>query len=199
MATTRKKIDWEAIEREYRAGIKSVCEIASEYNCTEGAIRYRAKTRGWQRELASKIRKRIREKLLRNNLRKDNVKDEEIVEASSDEGVQLVFSHRKDIAALRELETNLIEELKNNPTKLYITQYQGKIVQKELSLTASERAAAANNLANVQHKRIQLQRQAFSLDEPENSDKPREIKLIYDDKIPMGQDIPAEETQGEAA
>ncbi len=195
----RKQIDWEAIEREYRAGQKSLREIGRGFDCTEGAIRKKAKACGWERDLADRVRKRVREKLVRKKVRISNISDEEIIETNADEGVQLVFSHRKDIAALQELEEQLIAELKDNPTKLYITQYQGEIVQKTVGLTASERSAAANNLANVQHKRIQLERQAFNLDEPENSDKPREIKLIYDDKIPMGKDVPAEETQGETA
>ena len=46
---SRGTTDWEAIEREFRAGIRSLREIGAEYGVTEGAIRKRAKRDGWQR------------------------------------------------------------------------------------------------------------------------------------------------------
>ncbi len=39
-------------------------------------------------------------------------------------------------------------------------------------MTAAERAQAANNLANVQHKRIALERQAYNMDATGNKDDP---------------------------
>ncbi len=51
----------------------------------------------------------------------------------------------------------------NPPTKLYIGQYQGKTVEKIIGITVTERASALQALAGVQHKRIQLERQAFSI------------------------------------
>lgn len=48
----RKAVDWEAVEREYRAGIRSLRDIAGEVGVSEGAIRKRAKAEGWEREKA---------------------------------------------------------------------------------------------------------------------------------------------------
>lgn len=56
MAGTRKQIDWEKIEFDYRAGVKSLREIGDLYGCTEGAIRKRAKRDGWERDLAARIK-----------------------------------------------------------------------------------------------------------------------------------------------
>jgi len=161
----RKAIDWEAIEREYRAGQLSNVQIGKNYGVSESAIRKKANQKGWKKDLAKKVREAVREKLVREEVRDPNADDDQIVEEKAQRGFEVVISHRRDIAALRELESGLIAELQDHPTKLYITQYQGEIVEKELGLTASERAQAANNLANVQHKRIQLERQAFSLDD----------------------------------
>jgi hypothetical protein len=46
-------VDWEAIEREYRAGQVSVREIARKSAVTEGSIRKRD---GWTRNLADQVR-----------------------------------------------------------------------------------------------------------------------------------------------
>jgi Lhr-like helicase len=165
MATKRKKIDWEAIEREYRAGVLSIREIARQFKCTDGAIRNKAKKYGWQRDLSEKVRKRAQQKLLRKNVRTSNADDESIIEEASNRIVAIQRLQRKDINALRELEASLISEIKGSPTKLYITQYQGQIIEKPVDLTAAERSQAANNLANVQHKRIALERQAYGMDD----------------------------------
>ncbi|MNK86991.1 hypothetical protein D3C87_1069170 [compost metagenome] len=47
--------DWPVIEADYRAGIKSLRQIASQQGVSEGAIRKRAKKEDWQRDLAAKI------------------------------------------------------------------------------------------------------------------------------------------------
>lgn len=84
---------------------------------------------------------------------------------AADRGAEVVRLHRKDINILRALEASLLEELADNPTKLYITQHKGIIVKEAIGIAVTERASALQALAGVQHKRIQLERQAFNLDE----------------------------------
>lgn len=179
MAKRRPKADWEAIRREWRANQLSICEIARQHGISDAAIHRRRKKdeaagKSWgERDLSAEIRRRVRAKVSvsdekvrdRNARREPEATDEEIIERFADRGAQVQLLHRKDIAKLRQLEQNLIDEIDNNPTKLYITQYQGEIVEKVVALTAAERAAAAANLAQVQHKRIALERQAFNLDD----------------------------------
>ena len=50
METTNKPApDWEKIEADYRAGIKTLRQIAGEHGVTHGAINKRAKRDGWSR------------------------------------------------------------------------------------------------------------------------------------------------------
>lgn len=51
----RSIVDWESVEREYRAGIRSLRDIGGEFGCTEGAIRKKAKEKDWSRDLSAKI------------------------------------------------------------------------------------------------------------------------------------------------
>ena len=55
MTTTRKIVDWEAVERDYRTGIKTLRAMAQEHGITHGAINKRANRDGWERS------KRVRE------------------------------------------------------------------------------------------------------------------------------------------
>lgn len=52
----RKKIDWEAIEADYRVGYISVNQLAKNHGITEGAIRKKAQRGNWPRDLSAKIK-----------------------------------------------------------------------------------------------------------------------------------------------
>lgn len=95
--TKRKKYDWEAIERDYRAGMLSIREISRKHDVPESSIRYQAKKYGWQRSLSGKVRERAQEKLLRKELRNPNANDDEVVEEAADTVTAVQLCHRKDI------------------------------------------------------------------------------------------------------
>lgn len=59
----RGQIDWEAVERDYRAGCLSVREIARKHGCDDKAVRRRAVELQWIRDLADKVRQRAAAKV----------------------------------------------------------------------------------------------------------------------------------------
>lgn len=59
----KQPIDWIAIEKHYRAGIRSLRSIADEYGITEAAIRKRAKRDAWTRNLEERIQLKAQEKV----------------------------------------------------------------------------------------------------------------------------------------
>ncbi|RLB91964.1 MAG: hypothetical protein DRH10_00610 [Deltaproteobacteria bacterium] len=176
---SRYNHDWQAIEAEYRTNQFSDAELARRHGCSRGAIQKRVKKFGWTRDLSRAVAQASKAKLIAEDAKLvagevagSNVRERnrETIEQAAERRVAVVRLHRNDIQILRELEAKLLKELLGEPTKLYITQYKGKIVSKELSLTAAERSQAANNLANVQHKRIQLERQSFNLNDKGDDD-----------------------------
>lgn len=160
----KEKYDWEAIWKDYRAGVLSLREVSRVHGVDASYLNRKAKQLGVKRDLTKRVKQAVNAKIVHGSVLTPNVSDDEIIECESDRVVSVIRLQREDINNLRNLEINLIRELSGNPTKLYMTQYQGKIVEKEVALTASERSMAANNLANVQHKRIQLERQAYNID-----------------------------------
>ena len=54
-------IDWERIEVDYRAGIKTLRDIAQEHGITHGAITKRSKRDDWVRDLTAKIQAKAAE------------------------------------------------------------------------------------------------------------------------------------------
>jgi len=165
--TTRKAINWDAIDREVKVNQLSLKEIARQHDISDTAIRKRMKAKGIKRDLAKKVHEKVREKLVRDEVRDPNASDEEIAEAAANQGVKLVKLHRKDIAKMQALEQKLLAELKGSPQKTWVGQFQGKVITKNLNIAVTERASALQALAQVQHKRIALERQAYNLGESE--------------------------------
>lgn len=161
----RKQIDWEAIEREYRAGQFSVREIARQHNLSETAIRKRAKLDGWTRPLADKVREAVREKLVRadgsHGQRADKnanrrVNDSEIVENSAVRGFNVVSTHRRDIEQLHALKRILATRLSDI--------LHGAVPDGPCLGEKESPGDLLEKLSRVTTRLIPLERQAFNLD-----------------------------------
>src|ERR1700722_16688701 len=114
--TERKIVDWEAIEREYRAGQLSVREIARTSGVTETAIRKHAKADGWTRALAEKVREAVREKLVRSDGSQSgsqSPRDAEIIDMAAARGVEVVRQHRATLSRAHRIVADLLEELQS--------------------------------------------------------------------------------------
>ena len=179
---SREKIDWEAIERKYSAGVESMRSIACEFGVDEGTIRYRAKKGKWDRDLSLKVKSRteslLRSAEFRTETQNQNAEKEashkEEVEVSAAARVQVILSHRKDIAALREKASVMAEELDACAEDL------------------SKRASILKTLADTQKNLIAAEREAFGLNDqhqdktdssanaPSNyTDAERAVKLMF--------------------
>lgn len=111
-----KKADWERIETDYRAGVKSLREIAGEHGISEGAIRKRAKRDGWVRDLAEKIQQRaedlVRTQAVRTEVRSEQrATERQVIEANAEAVATVKMAHRGDISRARSIVNGLLDEL----------------------------------------------------------------------------------------
>lgn len=111
--TDKPPIDWEGIEREYRAGIRSVREIATAFGISDVAIHKRAKRDGWVRDLAAKIRAQAEALVSKDALPEPLSKaaEREIVDANAEVQARVMREHRKEIGRNRALSSRLLAEL----------------------------------------------------------------------------------------
>jgi hypothetical protein len=175
MAATRKfdGLDWEIIREEFIAGQLSIKEIARRHGCSDTAIHKKARELQWQRNLSARVREQVREKLVRvvcgdNANANQPATDDQIVEAAADRGAEVVRLNRVDINNLRALEQRLLAELgdaSDPPMKVHVSAHQGQVTLTPLLVTTTEKCAAFLALASATHKRIQLERQAYNLDD----------------------------------
>ncbi len=190
----KPRTDWEAIEREYRAGQLSVREIARKVGLTEGAIRKRAKAEGWERVLADKVRRAVREKLVRaDGTQAQRTSDADVIEAAAETGRQVVVLHRRDIRVGREIVYRLFDELSAATSNL------GEIEEAIEAETESDkspqrrsamlkavslpsRSSAMLSLAGALRHLVGLERKAFNLDDDDKPEEAGPIILYAEDK-----------------
>ncbi len=193
---TAKQPDWEAIERAYRAGALSIRTIAERNGVSDTAIRKKAKALGWARDLSEQVRKEVRNKLVRGEVRNDQGAncelDAEIIEEAAEEGARVVRSHRRDIRKATSLANLLMDDL-------LITIQQREAIEDAIDeetkedsngmrrssmLSAVSLPSNAKTLFQLSSamKNLQvLERQAFGLDDKEQPGDSDELSKLMDD------------------
>ena len=179
----RKNTDWESVEPLFRTGTLSNPQICEQYakdhqysqtyktTITETAIRLRAKEKGWKRNLADRVKARISEKLLRDQLRDSNLSDDQTVEEAAGVGVQIVLRHQKEINALVSIEQSLLSELEE------LNRMKG--IDGEDKIKLSERTIILKNLTETRAKRIAMERQANNIDAATSKDDVQLMKVEF--------------------
>ena len=102
----RKPVDWEAVEREYRAGIRSLRDIASEFGITDTAIRKRAKREEWERDISSRVSAKAEALVRKAEVRKEvraeaAITEREQINASAQMMADTVLNQRADVKRAR--------------------------------------------------------------------------------------------------
>lgn len=142
MSEEKKSYDWAQIELDYRAGIKSLRQIASEQGCSDTAIRKKAKREEWTRDLKAKIQAKadelVRNEVVRTSVRIDSTKplnatEKQTVEANANHVAAIRISHRKDIAHAKTLCMRLFDELAEmiGTEQIGLLQDLGEMMRKE--------------------------------------------------------------------
>lgn len=113
---TRKTIDWEAVEIQYRAGIRSLKDIGSEFGVSDAGILKRAKRDGWARDLKGKIQAKadakVSEALVSAEVSEETKVTEKLtIEVEATVQARIRLSHRKDISRSRSVVMSLLDEL----------------------------------------------------------------------------------------
>ena len=97
-----KTVDWDAMEPDWRAGIKSKKQLAEEFGVSRAAIDKHWAKLGIERDLSAKIRQEAealvtRDAVAREVTHGDRVTEREIVEANAAVQASLIREHRTDV------------------------------------------------------------------------------------------------------
>lgn len=181
--------DWEQIELDYRAGIKTLRQIAAEHGISHGAINKRAKREGWERDLKAKIQSKAdslvsKAAVSRPVSTETSVSEREVVEANASAVAQVRLAHRRDISRTRNITMALLEELEHQTGAETVAMLEqlgemlrqeddkgvdrlNDLYQKVISLPG--RAKTMKDLGESLRVLVTLERQAFGLDDKDNA------------------------------
>lgn len=178
---TKPVIDWELIERDYRAGLLSVREIAASQGITHGAINKRAKRDGWERDLKAKIQAKAEALVSRREVSslvsaEQVATDKGIIEANAERIATVRMEHRRDIQRSRTLAISLLEEMEQQTNNLPLYQEIGELLRSEDKngqdrlndlyhkvISSSGRIGSMKQLAETLRVLVALEREAYGI------------------------------------
>ena len=191
---SKQAFDWEAIERDYRAGLLSIREVAARHGCTHTAINKRAKADGWERDLQAKIKAKAEALVSKREVSsevssKAAETERQIVEANAEAIVSVRMAHRGDIRRSRSLANKLLAELEQLTDHRELAEAFGGIMRKpdgfgndrlndlyHKIIALPNRTKIMRELADTLKVLIALERQAYNLDDQEH-EEPYEERL----------------------
>ncbi|MHC8295327.1 hypothetical protein [Pseudomonas sp. LB3P58] len=170
--------------------------VADRNGISDTAIRKKAKASGWARDLSEQVRKEVRNKLVRGEVRDEQCanpeRDAEIVEEAAEEGAQVVRSHRRDIRKATNLANLLMDDLLTTISKREEiedaideeTKEDSNGMRRATMHSAVSLPSNAKTLFQLSSamKNLQvLERQAFGLDDKEQPGDSDELSKMMDD------------------
>jgi hypothetical protein len=174
-------IDWERIEKDYRAGILSVREIAASHGITHGAINKRAKRDSWERDLAARIQAKadqlVSKQAVSSKVSADTkITDNLIIETNARVVADVRITHRTDINRYRNLAIALLDELEQQTGNLGDLSDLGVLLRSENDkgvdklndiyqavISTPSRVDSVKKLAEVLRILIGLEREAYGM------------------------------------
>lgn len=187
-ASEKKPIDWEAVEREYRAGIRSLKDIGSEFGVSDAGIIKRAKKDGWTRDLSAKIKAKA-EALVSAELVSEEVSaltkatERQIVDSNAEMMANVIRSHHKSLGRLDTVIKLLFDRLEAELSGTELFDQLGELMQtpdekgqdklNELYrkvIALPSHTDTAKKLAETLKTKIELERKVFKIeDQPADS------------------------------
>lgn len=131
---TRKVIDWESVEVQYRAGVRSLKDIGREFDVSDAAIVKRAKRDGWSRDLRAKIQAKadakVSEALVSARVSaQTKSRERDVIEANASVIADALLIQREDVRRGRTLVMSLFEELEHETAHRDLYQQLGELMQ----------------------------------------------------------------------
>lgn len=176
--------DWERIELDYRAGIKTQRQIAAEHGISHGAINKRAKRDVWERDLSAKIHAKADALVSKTAVStpvsmETKVAERQVIEANAQGIAEVLLGQRRDIQRAKTIAMRLLDELELQAGRenVELLEALGDLLRDEDEhgrdklndlyqriISLPERAKTMKALADSLRVCVDMQRQAFGLD-----------------------------------
>ena len=190
--------DWVRIELDYRAGIKTLRQIADEHGISHVAVAKRAKRDGWTRDLAGKIQAKadelVNKSLVTSSVTaQTKIAEKAVIDANAQAVADIRLAHRSDIRRARNLTNSLLAELEaqTDPSTLAMLHELGELLRREDDngndrrndlyvkvISLSERSKTMKTLADSLRVMVDMERTAFGMDKEVEKQEDPLTKLL---------------------
>ena len=156
----KRNINWEKIELDYRAGIKTLREIADEHGIAHGSITKRIKHESWTRDITARVRAKAEEIVSKSLASKESskLKEDEIIDANAQTNAAIQIKQRKDVTRMRDIVASLAEELES---------------QESFTL----RVDCSKKLTDSMKNLIDLERRVYKIDDEVSVDTNKRVNI----------------------
>lgn len=198
-APSAKAVDWERIELDYRAGIKTLRQIAEEHGISHVAVNKRAKRDGWTRDLAAKIQAKAEELVTKDLVTKTvtteaKMAERQVIEVAAQAVADVRLAHRRDIRRARNLANALLDELERqtDPGTLAMLGELGELLRNpdektgrdrlhelyQAIISLPERSKTMKLLVESLQKLVDMERTAFGMDTKGADDDKKGVEAL---------------------
>lgn len=151
---TKRVIDWEKIEIQYRAGVRSLKDIGDEFGVSDAGIIKKAKVCKWDRDLKAKIQAKADAKVSAALVSAEvsaerKVSEQVVIEAEAAVAARVMMAHRSVAQQSRNLLVSLLDEV-------VATTNNKELFEKLGELMASPDDKGRDKLSEIYHKVISL-------------------------------------------
>ncbi len=191
VASTRRKTDWDAVERDYRTGKFTQRELADKYGVTHGAVGKQAREHGWKKDLTEEIRRatnaKLTEQLVSSEVAKGSQQVANTVAAAAEVNTRVILGHRAGLQAITNVKRTLLAQIEQAASLLPDLAEVIEMVRQpddngmdranDALRKAMSRSALVDDLkklADVDEKVRKGEREAFALDEDPDKRKPED-------------------------
>jgi hypothetical protein len=198
VAKEKRVIDWEAIEPDWRAGIKSKLQLSEEFGVSRAAMDKHFAKNGIERDLTKKIQAKADALVTQDAVTREvtpatKIAEKEIVEANAELQARVRREQRKDIQRSRTLVMSLLGELEHQTEHKELYDQLGELMfdpdekgvdklneiyRKAMSLQG--RTGTMKSLSDSLKTLVALEREAFGIDggkEDEGAGKTAKVDL----------------------
>ena len=197
-----RRVDWAAVERDYRATQMTLRELATKHGCSHGRIAQRAKAEGWTRDLMPAIQQATNTKLieaavnsvLTNEANRATQNLTNTVLLAAEVNTQIVLGHRKGLNRITRIKETLLDQIEQAATLMPDLAVVIEMVRQpddngadkandalRKAMSRSGLVDDLKKLAEIDERVRKGEREAFSITGPAGGeDEPKRKRVILD-------------------
>lgn len=116
------RMDWEAVERDYRTNKFTLRELAAKHGCTHQAIGNQIKRKGWIQDLTKAIKQATDTKLIDSLVAEGVAKSGQAVAntvlAAAEINTQVILGHRTGLRRITNIQQKLLDQIEQAASNL---------------------------------------------------------------------------------